>query len=260
MIAFEITNGDKKYLYKYPERASEISLDKLIKYEQEVEAKKPEILKKLEELESEEDRKEYLDSIDPEELERSTISYYLREVQFFTGMKIEHLNLIPVKDPEGYDIFSLRNLIRRPLSEARAEVITSFRFMGTEYLLPASPPNLFDPDSLDYMRGSTIGEYCTASELMRSLKKMKKGSIEGLLHIIAVLCRKKGETLPVYPDEQTNFIQERALLFRGLDYQTALNVGFFLTKQEQNSESGLRSLLRVRALRRALYRVNTDFT
>ena len=50
MIAFELTDGVKTFLYRYPEKPAEITLDKLIGYEQKIGSKKPEILQKLEEL------------------------------------------------------------------------------------------------------------------------------------------------------------------------------------------------------------------
>lgn len=259
MKIFELTNGEDRFIYKYPESPSEITLGKVIDYEQQITPKKPESLQKLEELTDEEEREEYLSGLDPVTLERDTISFYMREVGFFTGMKEEHLRLIPTRDPEGFDIFSLRNLIRSAFIGQKAELINSFRFLGSTYLLPDSPPNLFNQQELDFMRGAKIGEYCTASELYRAAQMMKKGSAEGLLFIIATLCRKKGESLPIYPDEQTKFIRERAELFKNLDYQTALNVGFFLTKRDENSPSVFRSLLLIRAARRALSRKNTAF-
>ena len=258
MLIAEIESGSTTYTLRIPDKASEYTLDKLIQYEQKIEANKPEVLKKLEEIEEEEDRKDYLDSIGIEELESKTLSYYLREIHFFTEMSTNLLSSIPVKSKDNYDVFSLRDLIRKPIIITKPEEISSFMYLGKEYFLPPAPPNLFDSSQKDYMRGSKIGEYATASELLRSLKKMNRGSIEGLLNVIAVICRRKNEEFPVYPDEQTKFIQDRIKLFRGLDYQTALNVGFFLTKRETTYLSASQSLLAVRMLRRALYRKNTD--
>lgn len=257
MIHFELTNGEKTYLYSYPETAAELTIGKIIDYEQHIKLKRPDILTKLDEIEEEDKRQEYLDSVDSAEMERALLSLYMREIQFFTGMNLEHLRLIPVKDADGIDVFSLRNLIRRAFTDAKAAEITSFKFLGKTYYLPAAPPNLFNPDEKDYMRGSKIGEYATASELLRSYHLMKKGETAGLLNVIAVLCRKKGEELPVYPDEQTAFIRDRVELFRGLDYQTALNVGFFLSRPKLTYQNVLQSLQAVRAVRIAMYRKNT---
>lgn len=259
MIGFNLTDDNKSFYYAYPETAKEHTLRSLIDYEQKIEANKPEILRKFEEIEEEEDRKAYLDLLGPKELERATISYYMREIQFFTNMRLEHLPLLPVNNKEGIDIFGLRNLIRRSFLETKAEEISSFRFKGVTYYLPPSPPNLFDPSKKDYMRGAKIGEYSTASELLRAYRLMEKGSIEGLLNVIAVLCRRKGEELPVYPDEQTKFIKERAELFKDLDYQTALNVGFFLSKPEKLYQTASQFLKDLKEDRRAKYQKNTAF-
>lgn len=266
MICFELTDGSSTYLYKYPEKASELTLDTVIRYEQEIDKAKPEMLRKLEEIRDinpdvqEQLRKDYLDSLDPVAFEKACISFYMREIQFFTNMKLKHLTLLPVKDTEGIDIFTLRNLIRKSFINVPVQEIDSFVFLGKKYYLPPSPPNLFDPSKSDYMRGSKVGEYATASELMRAYELMKKGRAEGLLNVIAVICRKKGEEVPVYPDEQTEFIKERASLFRSLDYQTALNIGFFLTRPDSDSGRASLYLHQLRKVRARMYQKNTAFT
>lgn len=49
------------------------------------------------------------------------------------------------------------------------------------------------------------------------------------LKMLAVICRKEGEHLPVDDAEREAWINDRAVHFRRIDAQTALNVDFFLT-------------------------------
>jgi len=48
------------------------------------------------------------------------------------------------------------------------------------------------------------------------------------LYMMAILCRKPGEKLPVKHAEKKNFINERAAFFQEIDTKTALDVDFFL--------------------------------
>lgn len=48
------------------------------------------------------------------------------------------------------------------------------------------------------------------------------------LTMMAILCRKEGEKLPVNESERRKFIAERSAFFQGIDAKTAMDVDFFL--------------------------------
>lgn len=233
MIVFEITNGKESFEYKLPEKASEISLDTLIRYDEKIVSKKPESLKKLEEMSDQEERDSYLISLNQDE-ENKWLTYYLKEVQFFTDMTLDHLQLIPMKSEDGFDIIDLKNCIDRALLNRENRLIEFFDIGSERFYLPTAPANIFDSTRQDFMRDSTVGEYTTALELKKSFMMIEEKQTLGLCHFMAVLCKKKDEVFPVFPSEQTDFIKQRAELFRQLDYDTAMNVSFFLISQELN--------------------------
>ena len=233
MIVFEITNGKESFEYKLPEKASEFTLDKLIRYEETVVSKKPDSMKKLEAMIEESDRSDYLNSLNQDE-ENKWLTYYLKEVQFFTDMSLEHLQLIPMRSEDGFDIIDLKNCIDRALLNRENRMIESFDIGPDRFFLPTAPANIFDATKKDFMRDSTVGEYSTALELKKAFEMIEEKRTLGLCHFMAVLCKKKDEKFPVFPSEQTDFIKERAELFRQLDYDTAMNVSFFLISQELN--------------------------
>lgn len=55
------------------------------------------------------------------------------------------------------------------------------------------------------------------------------------LKMLAIICRKDGEQLPFDDAEREAWINERAMHFKGIDAQTALDIDFFLTSILQNS-------------------------
>jgi hypothetical protein len=233
MIIFSIIGDDgSKVQYKLPSNATEIPCSKVIKFQQTIETKKPESLAEYEALATKEDKDLFLSELDPNEMNTNWASYYLRELQFWGNISLQDLGKIPmVADDDGADMFILRGILQKALSNIKYESVQDFKYKGDTYYFPESPPNLVDPKETDYMRGCSLGQFATAHELYRAYTGMQAGSCEALLNVIAVLCLKRGEELPVMADEQADFIKARVDHLRELDFQTAMNVGFFLTAQ-----------------------------
>jgi len=89
----------------------------------------------------------------------------------------------------------------------------------------------------------TVAEFVEASEIARIASQKVKDDPDGsalysyYLHLIAVLCRKPDEALPVEHEDMQRFITDRAAFFADIDAQTALVVDFF----SEVSLSNLRS-------------------
>lgn len=243
MLVFELFNDHKKYIYRLPQKASEVTVERFIEFQKTVESKKPETLLKYESLEGESERNEYLSKLDDDEVNVAWVSYYMREIAFWCNMNMEHAAQLPVNIqgeplPGEVDLFGLRAMLHQAfmIPDELEEEIESFKHNGKTYYLPEMSPALIG-DGEDYMRKTTIGEFATASELRRVFNMQHEGSIEGLLYLLAVLCKKKNEKFPVMPDEQTQYIRDRVNELKDIDLQTALKVGFFLTMRRLPSKA-----------------------
>jgi hypothetical protein len=154
---------------------------------------------------------------------------------FWCKIPADVIGHVPVQSEDGNDLGGLRAILSKAFQPEGVELDGKFKYKGSTFLLPPSPVNLIDPTRVDYLRGATLGEFATATELYKAYTSMLDGSCLALLNVIAVLCRKKGEQLPSLPDEQNDFIQERVEYFKDLDFNTAMNVGFFLSCPQNTS-------------------------
>jgi hypothetical protein len=253
MLVFKLTNGEKEFRYKIPENAHEITCGQVVDFQQKIETKKPESLKKYEALESD-DRAGYLAELPEGEIERKWTSFYMRELMFWCKIPADIIGHVPVKSDDGNDLGGLRAILSQAFIPSGVDLKGQFKYKGDTYYLPPAPVNLIDPNRVDYLRGATLGEFATATELYKAYTSMLSGSCLALLNVIAVLCRKKGEQLPSLPDEQNEFIQKRVEHFKGLDFNTAMNVGFFLSCPQNTSVKHsvfLRLVARLRGRRKS---------
>lgn len=235
MFQFSLSNGTTSYRYQIPERADEITCRQVIEFQQKIESKKPETLGEYEKVKEQDARNEYIKGLEEGEVSRKWTSFYMRELMFWCGIPADVIGHIPVTDPNGNDLAGLRAILSSAFIPEAQEINGKFKYKGVEYFLPPAPVNLIDPTRTDYLRGATLGEFATATELYRAYSSMLNGSCLALLNVIAVLCRKKGEKLPSLPDEQNDWIQDRIEHFKDLDFNTAMNVGFFLSYPQNTS-------------------------
>lgn len=88
----------------------------------------------------------------------------------------------------------------------------------------------------------TDGYLTKAGERLYKSEVERLGDADGSLMLtyylktLAILCRKKDETLPFEDSVREMWIQNRAFSFINLDAATALNVDFFLTSISESSE------------------------
>lgn len=116
-----------------------------------------------------------------------------------------------------------------------------FDYDGERYTIPII--GLQALASLPLLPALETGEVIEAYEIQRvSQAAIQKGDKDGshlygyYLRLLAVLCRKDGEKLPVFDDQVQVFIDNRASHFKRLDAGTALDIDFFLASLMQPSE------------------------
>ena len=231
MIRIKCTDPDgKETFYLLPESAKDVTCGKVIEFQKTIDSKKPETLQAFTELETEKEKDEYFNALDPNLFNTEWIGHYCRELHFWGGFSPTHLGLIPVvaTDEGGADLFTLRSIVMKALTISKPDKLKHFELNGHTYHLPAAPINMIDPTQKDYMRGATLGQFATANELYRTFTSMQGGECIGLLHQIALLCLREGEHLPIIPDEQAKWITARVEELKALDFHTAMSVGFFL--------------------------------
>ena len=197
----------------------------------------------------------------PEEelLERSYMLHYLKHVAHilaeFTGSKDvlnfpvgnfeEHLlSMFGAKDLEEIDfeqstdtlltIFAnIRGLIVNYEPRLFKEEECTFEYAGETWTFPSVYKDALTSE-INFQSIST-GEAIEIMEVIRAWDnnraKDEDGSIHytSLLKLLAICCRKNGETFPTSDSGIEAFINERVQLFSGVDMQTALDVENWIT-------------------------------
>jgi len=88
-------------------------------------------------------------------------------------------------------------------------------------------------------------EILKSAERVYSMESEKAGDPKGsllfsmYLKMLAVICRKEGESLPFDDAEREAWINERAFHFKGINAQVALDIDFFLTSILPSSNNDL---------------------
>lgn len=233
MLVIEITKEDGTVkVCRMPQYAFEVEAGRFIEYTRTVVAKKPETLQEYEQLMGDA-KMEYMAQLDNDEINREWVAYYAQELAYWLGLEPEEAQDIPLTAAAGeFNLFGLRAILQKAFDvQPLDEYIDAFTHNGDKYYTPEAPDGLL-PGQPQYFQKVTVGEYATAMELNRALAKMEGGEIDGLLHMVAVLCRKKGEAFPVYANEQTDFIKQRVEELKSIDLETLLRVGFFLVTRK----------------------------
>lgn len=155
--------------------------------------------------------------------------YMAKVVNYFTGIPIDACYGKVAESLElkylTYMFSKILNAISVP-EELKYKQI--YDFNGTLYYLP---------DKL--MAKSTLLEFAEAAQFDKGRKAIENNDAQGLLHVIAVLLRKKDEA---YSDE---VFQRNCLDFLQLPLQVGFEIGFFLTKLSESYQVDLQtSMLR----------------
>lgn len=160
------------------------------------------------------------------------MQYLIDYIKFFTEMPVEFLQQLPIEG-KGITIYKLYDLIEGELDRMAFDPdFSHFDYKGEKFNLPKRG-----------MSGSTVGEFVEAVNWQHLTANLYKGEYQALPKIIALLCRKKDEELPINQEKLDEFVQERAEFFNDLPLEIAQKVGFFLRIQKQQYWTNTRTLI-----------------
>jgi hypothetical protein len=155
--------------------------------------------------------------------------YMAKVVNYFTGIP---LDACYGKVAESLELKYLTYMFTKILNAISVPEELKYKqiydFNGTLYYLP---------DKL--MAKSTLLEFAEAAQFDKGRKAIENNDAQGLLHVIAVLLRKKDEA---YSEE---VFQRNCIDFLKLPLQVGFEIGFFLTKLSESYQVDLQtSMLR----------------
>ena len=158
--------------------------------------------------------------------------YMAKVVNYFTGVP---LNACYGKVAESLELKYLTFMFSKILNAISVPEELKYKqiydFNGTLYYLP---------DKL--MAKSTLLEFAEAAQFDKGRKAIANNDAQGLLHVIAVLLRKKDEA---YSDE---VFQRNCIDFLKLPLQVGFEVGFFLMKLSESYTSDLQTSMLKKAM------------
>lgn len=173
------------------------------------------------------------------------VAVMARAVAVFAG--IDPVEIIQAKVGVDYEqtaldneptIFSLYNYLLKLIEVHRPRIRTIdeaiFEHKGETFQIPASSKAIVMGIS---KKDLSVIEAVEAFEVKRRVSEAMKvdGDPTGsfwfseYLHLLAILARHPGESLPLDDDERTTFIANRAAFFSDISLDIALDVDFFLT-------------------------------
>ena len=155
--------------------------------------------------------------------------YMAKVVNYFTGIPLDACYGKVAESLElKYLTFMFGKILNAISVPEELKYKQIYDFNGTLYYLP---------DKL--MAKSTLLEFAEAAQFDKGRKAIENNDAQGLLHVIAVLLRKKDEA---YSDE---VFQRNCIDFLKLPLQVAFEIGFFLTKLSESYQVDLQtSMLR----------------
>jgi hypothetical protein len=158
--------------------------------------------------------------------------YMAKVVNYFTGIP---LDACYGKVAESLELKYLNFMFTKILNAISVPEELKYKqiydFNGTLYYLP---------DKL--MAKSTLLEFAEAAQFDKGRKAIANNDAQGLLHVIAVLLRKKDEA---YSDE---VFQRNCIDFLKLPLQVGFEIGFFLTKLSESYTTDLQTSMLKKAM------------
>lgn len=224
MILIEITkrsDGTKRE-FQFEESLSEVTLKRFVDFKEKVESKKPKSLTDYEECKAEK-REELVKGMDLKEFDKWQ-DYFVEFAKYWANIPDE----FAVELTEEEISFLYANVNRCLTQIAFDESKTSFKFKGEVYQYPQAPLNPFY-QTKEYMKGNRLIDTITAMQFDMFATQLGKSQWNVLPKIIAIICKKKGEEMPLNSVIREKWIDERSRLFDTLSLEEALNVAFFLS-------------------------------
>ena len=158
--------------------------------------------------------------------------YMAKVVNYFTGIPLDACYGKVAESLElKYLTFMFSKILNAISVPEELKYKQIYDFNGTLYYLP---------DKL--MSKSTLLEFAEAAQFDKGRKAIENNDAQGLLHVIAVLLRKKDEA---YSDE---VFQRNCIDFLKLPLQVGFEVGFFLTKLSESYQVDLQTSMLKKAM------------
>lgn len=158
--------------------------------------------------------------------------YMAKVVNYFTGIPLDACYGKVAQSLElKYLTFMFTKILNAISVPEELKYKQIYDFNGTLYYLP---------DKL--MAKSTLLEFAEAAQFDKGRKAIENNDAQGLLHVIAVLLRKKDEA---YSDE---VFQRNCIDFLKLPLQVGFEIGFFLTKLSESYQVDLQTSMLKKAM------------
>lgn len=226
MLVLEVTNaaGEAKE-FQVEESIQEITLGKFVRFQNDVAITKPASLSAYEEAD-ESGREELLKDIDVDQITSDWRNYFIAVVAFWTQLEEKWISALTEEE-----VIFVYNLINGHVFNYKPdESKDSFTLNSTGYYFPSSPISAFSKQK-EYMKGTRVIDSIEAMQFEMYYKQLGPTKWSVLPHIIALLCKRQGEQLPLKQTEREEWIQERATLMEALPLSDALNLAFFLRRR-----------------------------
>ena len=158
--------------------------------------------------------------------------YMAKVVNYFTGIPLDACYGKVAESLElKYLTFMFGKILNAISVPEELKYKQLYDFNGTLYYLP---------DKL--MAKSTLLEFAEAAQFDKGRKAIENNDAQGLLHVIAVLLRKKDEA---YSEE---VFQRNCIDFLKLPLQVGFEIGFFLTKLSESYTTDLQTSMLKKAM------------
>lgn len=235
MIVFEVKNslGEVKK-FGFEESLKEITLRRFIDFKENVEVAKPESLLLYEQAQTKSDKSKILKSYSLDEITDPWNDYTIAFVKFWTGITDDIIAGMKLEDVVYLYAIINNYFDRIDLKEDKL----FFEFKGEKYYYPTSLVNPFSKQK-DYMKGSTMVDVIETMQFELFFNAVGTSRWSILPNVVAILCKKENERLPIQSGERETWIAQRAKLMEELPVSDALDVAFFLLKRKNISERDL---------------------
>lgn len=182
----------------------------------------------------------------------------IEAIHHLTGISLDQLLSLDFSDmtPITFEqsaidsVTALSAYLHRVVASYQPQLRASFEFKGETYYFPVKTVEkmtMATADApLDFKR-LTAQEYIDINNFNHywGSQDTEKGDFQKVLGMLAVLCRKDGEALPLDEAEHDDFVAERIELFKDVPMDVGLDVWFFFVHTPRTYAATHSSLMRL---------------
>jgi|GEM_PF-4783391 len=235
MLILEATHRTSRQAVQFslPQTIGDIKLKRFIEYQNTIALKKPATMQAYQDA-TEEERIELLATFSPTEISVVWMEWLYDFAKFWTGLSEEMIAQLREEE-----IHFIHKVVNTSIDEFRwNETKDSIQLGEEKYYYPPAPVNPL-VNQVEFMKGSRIIDTLEALQFEMYWKQLGESKWAVLPHIIAILCKRQGEELPLKSLEREKFIAQRAKEFEQLPLDEALNLAFFLSSRKHTYQKDL---------------------